>query len=45
LCHADPVLGERACCFLVLGPAQPRSPLDDLRAFLQARDVAKTKWP
>jgi len=41
----DPVLGERACCFLVLNPGAAPVTLDDLRVFLQARDVAKTKWP
>ena len=41
----DPVLGERACCFLVLKPGAKAITLDDLRAFLAARDVAKLKWP
>jgi cyclohexanecarboxylate-CoA ligase/acyl-CoA synthetase len=41
----DPVLGERACCFLVLKAGAPPVTLDDLRAFLAARDVAKLKWP
>jgi cyclohexanecarboxylate-CoA ligase/acyl-CoA synthetase len=41
----DPVLGERACCFLVLKAGAPAVTLDDLRGFLQARDVAKLKWP
>jgi cyclohexanecarboxylate-CoA ligase/acyl-CoA synthetase len=40
----DQVLGERACCFLVLKPGASVT-LDDLRAFLSARDVAKLKWP
>lgn len=40
----DPVLGERACCFVVLKPGATLT-LDDLRAFLAARDVAKLKWP
>ena len=40
----DPVLGERACCFLVLKPGASVT-LDDLRAFLSSRDVAKLKWP
>ena len=37
----DPVLGERACCFLVLKPGAAAVTLDDLRAWLAARDVAK----
>jgi cyclohexanecarboxylate-CoA ligase/acyl-CoA synthetase len=41
----DPVLGERACCFLVLKPGAEAITLDDLRAWLAARDVAKLKWP
>ncbi len=41
----DPVLGERACCFVVLRPDAEPITLDDLRAFLAARDVAKLKWP
>ena len=41
----DPVLGERACCFVVLKPGAAALTLDDLRAFLAARDVAKLKWP
>jgi len=40
----DPVLGERACCFVVLKPGATLT-LDDLRAFLTAREVAKLKWP
>jgi cyclohexanecarboxylate-CoA ligase len=40
----DPVLGERACCFLVLKSGATVT-LDDLRAFLAAREVAKLKWP
>jgi cyclohexanecarboxylate-CoA ligase/acyl-CoA synthetase len=40
----DPVLGERACCFLVL-KAGATVTLDDLRVFLAAREVAKLKWP
>jgi cyclohexanecarboxylate-CoA ligase/acyl-CoA synthetase len=41
----DPVLGERACCFLVLKPGASAVTLDDLRTWLSARDVAKLKWP
>jgi len=40
----DPVLGERACCFLVLKPDATIT-LDDLRAWLTAHDVGKMKWP
>lgn len=40
----DAVLGERACCFVVLKGGTTLT-LDDLRAFLQAREVAKPKWP
>ena len=42
---ADAVLGERACCFLVLKPGAKAITLDDLRAYLSVRDVAKLKWP
>jgi non-ribosomal peptide synthetase component E (peptide arylation enzyme) len=41
----DPVLGERACCFLMLKPGAQAITLDDLRIWLSARDVAKLKWP
>ena len=41
----DAVLGERACCFVVLKPGADAITIDDLRAFLAARDVAKLKWP
>ena len=41
----DPVLGERACCFLVIKPGANTVTLDDLRAWLGSRDVAKLKWP
>src|SRR5262249_14338208 len=41
----DPVLGERACCFLVLKPGAGAVSLDDLRTYLSGRDVAKIKWP
>src|SRR5262245_32123450 len=37
----DPVLGERACCFLVLRPGAAAVTLDDLRAFLAAKEIAK----
>ncbi len=44
----DPVLGERACCFAVAAPgANERAAptLEDLCAYLDDREVAKTKWP
>ena len=40
----DPVLGERACCFVVLKPGATVT-LDQLRAWLTAHEVAKLKWP
>lgn len=40
----DPVLGERACAFVVpAGDAYPS--VDDLAGFLESRGVAKFKWP
>jgi acyl-CoA synthetase (AMP-forming)/AMP-acid ligase II len=40
----DPVLGERACAFVV--PREGARPtVDDFAAFLEARGVAKFKWP
>jgi cyclohexanecarboxylate-CoA ligase len=40
----DPILGERACCCVVLKPGEALS-LDALCAWLQSKDVAKIKWP
>jgi cyclohexanecarboxylate-CoA ligase len=40
----DPVLGERACCFVVLKPAATLD-LDALRAHLEQHAIAKLKWP
>ena len=40
----DPVLGERACCCVVLRPEQTLS-LEGLCAWLQAQGVARFKWP
>jgi cyclohexanecarboxylate-CoA ligase len=40
----DTVLGERACCFVVLRPGAAVT-LDALREWLTAHDVAKIKWP
>lgn len=40
----DPILGERACCCVVLKPGKTLS-LDALCAWLQGQGVAKLKWP
>ena len=40
----DPVLGERACCFVVLQPGATMT-LDQLREWLRAKEVTKIKWP
>ena len=40
----DPVLGERACCFVVLKPGAAVT-LDQLREWLTVHEVAKLKWP
>jgi cyclohexanecarboxylate-CoA ligase len=40
----DPILGERACCCVVLKPRGTLS-LDALCAWLQSKGVAKAKWP
>jgi cyclohexanecarboxylate-CoA ligase len=40
----DPILGERACCFVVLKPGMTLS-LDGLCAWLERQGVAKLKWP
>ena len=40
----DQILGERACCCVVLKPGQTLS-LDALCAWLQSKGVAKIKWP
>ena len=41
---ADPVLGERACCFALLAPGAALT-LDELCAFLEEQGVAKLRWP
>ncbi|MFI5013933.1 MAG: class I adenylate-forming enzyme family protein [Hyphomicrobiales bacterium] len=41
----DPVLGERACCFLVVKDAARRPTLGDLCADLARQGIAKTRWP
>ena len=40
----DAVLGEKACCFVVL-KANATLDLDGMRAFLTARRVSKIQWP
>jgi acyl-CoA synthetase (AMP-forming)/AMP-acid ligase II len=40
----DAILGERACCCVVLKPCETLS-LDALCAWLQSKGVAKVKWP
>jgi acyl-CoA synthetase (AMP-forming)/AMP-acid ligase II len=40
----DPILGERACCCVVVKPGETLS-LDALCAWLQSKGVAKIKWP
>jgi cyclohexanecarboxylate-CoA ligase len=40
----DPILGERACCCVVLKPGTTLS-LDALCAWLERQGVAKLKWP
>jgi cyclohexanecarboxylate-CoA ligase len=40
----DPILGERACCCVVLKPGMTLS-LEALCAFLQRHGMAKLKWP
>lgn len=41
----DPVLGERACCFVVLKPQADGLRLEDLCRWLADHGVAKVKWP
>jgi cyclohexanecarboxylate-CoA ligase/acyl-CoA synthetase len=40
----DERLGERACAYVVLAGADSIT-LDDIAAYLEAENVAKTKWP
>lgn len=40
----DPVLGEKACCFVVTRPGQSFT-FEDMRNFLAAEGVGKVKWP
>ncbi|MFM9887366.1 MAG: class I adenylate-forming enzyme family protein [Burkholderiales bacterium] len=41
----DPVLGERACCFVVLRPDAATMTLQELVAYLSDRKVARIKLP
>ena len=41
----DSVLGERACCFVVLKPQADGLRLEDLCRWLADHGVAKVKWP
>ena len=41
----DPVLGERACCFVTLRPGTTGITLEDIVAFLSASNIAKIKLP
>jgi cyclohexanecarboxylate-CoA ligase len=41
----DAVLGERACCFVVLRPGTDGLQLGDLQTWLDGHHVAKLKWP
>ena len=41
----DPVLGERACCFITLRPGAAPLTLEDIVAFLLEHDIAKNKLP
>jgi non-ribosomal peptide synthetase component E (peptide arylation enzyme) len=41
----DPVLGERACCFVTLRPDAAELTLEELVAFLMQKNIAKTKLP
>lgn len=41
----DPVLGERACCFVTLRPNVERVTLEEVTTFLLERQIAKIKLP
>ena len=41
----DPVLGERACCFVTLRPGVADLQLDELVAYLAEHNIAKMKFP
>ena len=40
----DPVLGEKACCFVQL-VAENKLSLDELIAYLGTKKISKNKWP
>lgn len=42
---ADPVLGEKACCFVALRPGIAGVTLEEVVAFLAERNIAKMKFP
>jgi cyclohexanecarboxylate-CoA ligase len=41
---SDPVLGERACCFITLRPGRTLG-FDEMQAWLAKHDVSKVRWP
>jgi len=41
----DPVLGEKACCFVTLRPGVHEVVLEELVAYLAERNIAKMKFP
>jgi acyl-coenzyme A synthetase/AMP-(fatty) acid ligase len=41
----DPILGERACCFVTLRPGAATLELDELVAYLLEKKITKTKLP
>ena len=41
----DPILGERACCFVTLRPGIAALELDELVAYLLEKKITKTKLP
>ncbi|MBK6864810.1 MAG: acyl--CoA ligase [Ideonella sp.] len=41
----DPVLGERACCFVTLRPGASALALEEVTEFLLLHNIAKTKLP
>jgi len=41
----DPVLGERACCFIVARPDAVAPQLEEICHWLAQHDIAKLKWP
>ncbi|HEY3241026.1 MAG TPA: AMP-binding protein [Acidimicrobiia bacterium] len=40
-----PVLGEQTCAYVVLRPGREPLTLEDLRAYLAGRGIARFKWP